>query len=391
MARKRSSKNGRLLLILLLGFAAYYAVMEFRKRRPAGDERDLNSAVVTNLPTNREPDNEETDGPTPETRADGKSGIEVFFSSTYRNDPSVGAADAANIDRRLASFIAGARKSLDCAFYELESQRIADALIGAHDRGIRVRVVGDADYKGNEEMKAVIAAGIPVVFDERGALMHNKFVVVDGVAVWTGSFNATDNCAFRNNNNAVEIRSAELAENYAREFAEMFDRKEFGPRSASNTPHSLVRIGEAEIYNYFSPEDDVPPKIIRYLKAARKSIHFMAFSFSDDAMGDVLMAKKREGIDVQGVVESRGAGSAHSELVRLQPAGVDVRKDGNRFVMHHKVFIIDGVWTITGSYNFSASAATQNDENVLIIKDQGVARRFEEEYKRIRGMAEPSI
>ena len=75
MARKRSSKNGRLLLILLLGFAAYYAVMEFRKRRPAGDERDLNSAVVTNLPTNREPDNEETDGPTPETRADGKSGI----------------------------------------------------------------------------------------------------------------------------------------------------------------------------------------------------------------------------------------------------------------------------------------------------------------------------
>jgi phosphatidylserine/phosphatidylglycerophosphate/cardiolipin synthase-like enzyme len=172
------------------------------------------------------------------------------------------------------------------------------------------------------------------------------------------------------------------------EFAEMFERGEFGPKSTSNTPNTLAKVGGADIYNYFSPEDDIPPKIIRFLRAAKRSIHFMAFSFTDSEIGDVLIERARAGIDVEGVVEKRGADGKGGEFPVLQKAGIPVLKDGNNYVMHHKVFIIDGLWIITGSYNFSASGATSNDENLLVIKSEAVARKFEAEYERVKKMGQ---
>lgn len=394
MPRKRLRSNTRFALLVLTVIATFFVWMEARKKGPSPTPSKETSAQTkrADKATTDNPPSTDTGDEHPPTDDAGTSSsdISIYFSDTYRNDPSIAEHDPNNIDRHMATFIGSARKTLDCAFFELESKRIADALIAARKRGVRVRLVGDSDYKQNEEMRAVIEAGIPVVFDERSALMHDKFVVVDGAAVWTGSFNATDNCSFRNNNNGLTIHSRDLAENYSTEFAEMFDRHEFGITSTANTPHTLVKVGTTDIYNYFAPEDDVPPKIVRYLRTAKKSIHFLAFSFSDDAIGNTLIEKHREGIDVQGVFESRGSTSAHSEMVRLQPAGIQTWKDGNKYVMHHKVFIIDGVWTITGSYNFTASAAKQNDENILIIKNSEVARRFEEEYQRIKRMAQPA-
>lgn len=313
--------------------------------------------------------------------------IEVYFSHTYANKPDIARSYGENIDRQLARFIGAATSTLDCAFFELESQRIADALIAAHLRGVKVRVVGDTDYEMNPEMQAVIDAGIPVIFDQRSALMHNKFVVADNASVWTGSFNATDNCAFKNNNNAVVIRDRRIADNYHVEFAEMFENGEFGPRSSPSTPHSLIKAGGADIYTYFAPEDDVPPKIIRILRSAKKSIRFMAFSFTDADIANVLMEQAGAGVDVEGVVERRGMESKGAQAPRLQRSGVRVLPDGNSFAMHHKVFIVDGMWTITGSYNFTASGAQSNDENLVIIKSEGVARKFSEEYERVRRMA----
>ena len=372
-SRRRLSPLWVLVLCAVAGAAAYRYIADRRSRsaRPPSEvaikqqKREAAPSASAKLPAS----------------------IDVYFSDTYANDPSRGMNDPDNIDRHLAAFIATAHSTLDCAFYELESQRIADALIAAHLRGVKVRIVGDSDYRGNKEMKAVIASGIPVVFDERSALMHNKFVVLDRRSVWTGSYNATDNCSFRNNNNAVAIQSADLAANYAVEFAEMFERHEFGPKSTANTPHSLVKVGEVDVYNYFAPEDDVPPKVIRFLKAAKKSIHFMAFSFADDEIGDALIDRERAGIAVEGVVETRGSDGKGAEMGRLTKAGIPVLKDGNKYVMHHKVFIIDGIWTITGSYNFTGSAATSNDENILIIKSPAVAAKFEGEYIRIKKMA----
>ena len=311
----------------------------------------------------------------------------LYFSNTYANDPAVPARDRSNIDRRLVAIIDDARGSIDGALFELESDEIAGALLRARERGLRGRLVVEEEYERTPQMAEIRKAGIPVVVDNRSALMHNKFFVIDQRSVWTGSFNTTENGARRNNNNGIHVRSPEIAENYAVEFAEMFEDRSFGPRSPSSTPNSLVRLPNADIYNYFGPEDDLRSKTLRYLRLAKQEIRFMAFSFTDDAIGELMVARHREGIDVAGVIESRASSLESSELGRLRQAGVPVMTDGNRYLMHHKVIVIDRTWTILGSYNFSQSGAERNDENILIIKSRPLATLMLAEYDRVVEMA----
>jgi phosphatidylserine/phosphatidylglycerophosphate/cardiolipin synthase-like enzyme len=61
--------------------------------------------------------------------------------------------------------------------------------------------------------------------------------------------------------------------------------------------------------------------------------------------------------------------------------------DGNPRNLHHKVIVIDGRVTVFGSYNFSANADRDNDENLLIVEDPGLATAFEAEYERVRAVA----
>ena len=67
--------------------------------------------------------------------------------------------------------------------------------------------------------------------------MHNKFMVFDRKAVWTGSMNFTENCAYHNDNNGVYIEDAKLAENYTTKFGWMFEQHKFGPAAEQVRPH----------------------------------------------------------------------------------------------------------------------------------------------------------
>jgi len=83
------------------------------------------------------------------------------------------------------------------------------------------------------------------------------------------------------------------------------------------------------------------------------------------------------------VIESRNAGEEYSQYDQLRGVVHDVLTDGNPYIMHHKVIIVDDVTVILGSYNFTASAKTRNDENLLIIHDPKVAALFVAEFGRM--------
>jgi phosphatidylserine/phosphatidylglycerophosphate/cardiolipin synthase-like enzyme len=67
---------------------------------------------------------------------------------------------------------------------------------------------------------------------------------------------------------------------------------------------------------------------------------------------------------------------------------LQVITDGNPYVMHHKVFIIDEKTVIFGSFNFSDNADTANDENLLIVEDPTMAKAFKAEYDRVLAVAQ---
>lgn len=291
------------------------------------------------------------------------------------------------IDGHLVQLIDEAHKSVDVAAYELDLQTVADALVRARQRGVSVRVVTDSDNLSEDAIRSLQEAGIPVRADERAAIMHDKFVVIDDIYVLTGSWNLTVNCTYRNNNNAIIIRSPDLARNYRAEFVEMFEQGQFGPRSPRNTPLPEVTVQGTRIETYFSPEDNPADAVARAVGGARHSIRFMAFSFTDEALAQVMIERARAGVDVSGVIEKRGSETGYGQLVPLREAGIAVLPDGNPYVMHHKVIIIDEETVITGSYNLTGSAARDNDENLLIIHNPEIARLYLEEYERVRQVA----
>lgn len=306
----------------------------------------------------------------------------LYFSSPARGNAP--AERAGGIDAPLAAAIDAARVSLDVAAFELNNPLLAAAILDAAARGLRVRVVSDDEHglRASDGLIAGLqAAGIPVVDDGRSALMHNKFVIIDGRSVWTGSMNLTLNGADRHNNNLLELRAAEAVRRYQAEFDEMFDEGRFGPRSprGDTTP---FRAGSARIALYFGPEDEPAAALYEALAAARERIRFMAFSFTLDDIGSLLLRQAAAGRQLQGIFERVGSESVWSELGPLHCAGLDVRQDGNPYLLHHKVFLIDDDRVVTGSANFSAGGTQSNDENMLIIKDAALAAAYHAEFAR---------
>jgi phosphatidylserine/phosphatidylglycerophosphate/cardiolipin synthase-like enzyme len=306
--------------------------------------------------------------------------VDVFFTSPQEEDAAL---EAGRLDQDLVAAIDAARESVDVAAFILDLEPVADALIRADRQGLRVRLVTDSDYEEARGTTMLQEAGVPVVTDNQSSLMHNKFVIIDGQTVWTGSWNLTQNGTYRNNNNVVVVRSTKLAENYTLEFEEMFVARQFGITSPDVVPHPQLDIGGARLETFFESEGDARGRIIELIEAAETSVHFMAFTFTDDDMAAAMIAQHRSGLEVKGVIEARNIADRGSDFSLLRSAGIDVRPDGNPYMMHHKVIILDGAIVVTGSYNFSLSAANINDENVLILHDAEIAARYTQEFNAL--------
>ncbi len=257
-------------------------------------------------------------------------------------------------------------------------------------RGLVVRMVMESDNADAREVQQIKDAGIPVVGDQHESLMHDKFVVLDRMDVWTGSMNFTVGAAYKDNNNLIHIRSAEVAQDYTTEFEEMFTHHLFGPDAVADTPYPKLTINGTPLEIYFSPDDKVASHILEILNDAQESIYFMAYTITSNDIGNAIIQRSQNGITVTGVMDedqvNTGQGSEYDLFMQM---GLGVWQDGNlKGLMHHKVFIIDEKIIITGSYNFTASAEEENDENVVIIFSPSVAKSYMEEFHRILDQAQ---
>ncbi len=278
-----------------------------------------------------------------------------------------------NCARELIEWIDLAQKKIHCAFYDVDLDEVKEALIKKKNEGVDVEVVTDSDNKevwdGEEFVKE----------DNRSALMHNKFCVIDNQLVWTGSFNPTHRGNEKNNNNAVVYQSQLLAKNYEEEFQELW-KGEFGKGKPGNNP-SIIIDGKL-IENYFCPEDFCANKVIKTIREAQKNIYFMTFSFTHDGIGDELVKADNRGVKIEGVFE-KSQNNKYTEKKKLDEAGIKTRWDGNKANMHNKVFIIDNKTVITGSFNPTRNGDERNDENILIIHDPDVASKFLKEFNQV--------
>lgn len=355
-----------LVLLALLGLYATYALIHTLSHpAPAAPPQSHNSALSRQ--------------------------IQVFFTTPTLRYPDIpNRRTPPPMLRDLISDVSRARTSIEVAAFDLDLPQLVDALIAARRRGVNVRAVIDSENLSDPSVAMLTGRmqnrRIPVIFDRRAPFMHNKFVVIDSAIVWTGSWNLTENCTFRNNNNALRIESRRMAAAYRQEFEQMHTGR-FGTAKRSDALRIATQISDGGIDVYFSPQDKALPFILEQIEQARSNIVVMAFSFTSAPIADALVHAVERGVRVEGVMEKRNAAGTGSVFAHLRANGVDMREDGNCYIMHHKVMIIDGEVVITGSYNFTDNAENANDENLAIIRDAAIARLFLQEYARIQQQA----
>lgn len=312
--------------------------------------------------------------------------IQVYFTDPF----AAGASQRkGGIDENIIRSIDSAYRSIDIAMLNLNLENFGDALVRARRRGVQVRLVMDSSSLDGNLPDRLVKEGIPVIGDRRESLMHNKFIIIDGIEVWTGSLNLTETGTYDDHNNVIQIHSRQIADDFTMEFNEMFVDDLFGDNIRPATPYPEVNIDGYRLEVNFSPDDGIQDRLIQLVQDARSSIEFIAFSFTADPLADAMIERSKSGVRVRGIFDSDQVDSnIGGNYEWMHRVGLDVRRDNLPGQMHDKFIIIDNRIVATGSYNFSKNAEKRNDENMVIIHDPQTAGLYLAEFEKIFASSE---
>lgn len=135
-----------------------------------------------------------------------------------------------HVAEQLIALIDKEEKSIQTAVYSLSHRGIAKALIEAKKRGVAVEVIVDPySVKARSPLKKLADAGVSIlVWDpptvqsgskkEKRPLMHDKFCILGGASVWTGSFNFTEDANLSNQENAILLQDSSIAKKFQEQF-----------------------------------------------------------------------------------------------------------------------------------------------------------------------------
>lgn len=311
-------------------------------------------------------------------------------------------------------------------------QHPADLTPHQRHRQAQLMALGQADA-----VELLLQAGVPLIDDRAdgsagSGLMHHKFMVIDRRVVVTGSTNFSPSCVHGdpedprtrgNVNHLLRFESPALAAVFAGEFGRLWGDgpggapdSRFGLGKASGPPQR-VQVGDTTVEVLFAPHARQDPHqglawLASQLATVQRSLDLSLFVFSAQNLANALAALPQRGVAVRLLADPGFASRPFSEV--LDVLGVS-RTDGDclleadnrvwtrplegvgtpRLVggdkLHHKFAVIDNRTVITGSFNWSPSAAHQNDEVLMVIHSPQLAAHFTREMDRLWRGAELGV
>lgn len=300
--------------------------------------------------------------------------LDVYFSKTEDSQSS-------RVDKLIISDIKSAKDTIYLAMYNFNNEDIEEAIIDAYNRGVAVKIVTDDDQHQNtdanlyDELEQV---GIDVEDDEgfgRG-LMHNKILVIDGNIAWSGSANYTYASFYNNWENFIRFTDKDTIQKYKEQIDELLNKEQL----AGSLKQDSLEL-------YFSPEDSFKSaRLLKLIDSAKRSINFMVFLINDKDIKDALIRAKNRGVEIHGVFDKKQTSFQYryTQYNNLKDANIDVKQIGDSWhKLHNKVIIIDNQIVVTGSYNFSYTSDSKNNENSIVIYDRNIAKKYIDKFNEI--------
>lgn len=288
---------------------------------------------------------------------------------------------------KIVELVDGAKTSVDVSQFTFSVADIADALVRAKGRGVKVRLAIDSAQNVPESKATALAAqGIDVRFvtgkpsgPEGTGILHAKFLLVDGKILLSGSNNYSSTGTTINEENAILVRAGAehpLIQGFSCHFEAIWASDHAAAGACSNASVA------------FTPSS-APVKLLKErIKGAKKSVdvimHHLTFT---DLVKELRNAAQR-GVKVRVLLNATEraahAGGAWNELAA---AGGRIRykrvNEAAYQLLHHKLVIIDGRQMVDGSGNWSGSAFFNNFENYVVVDHPRVMQQMRELYHRL--------
>jgi mitochondrial cardiolipin hydrolase len=134
---------------------------------------------------------------------------------------------------------------------------------------------------------------------------------------------------------------------------------------------------------HFSPGDDCLHAIQQHLRQARSSADICVFTISDNRISEEIKACHRRGVAVRIITDNDKMDDRGSDIYHLARQGLDIRIDRTRYHMHHKFAVVDRTYALTGSYNWTRSAAEYNEENLLVSNDPEISLAYQRKFDQM--------
>lgn len=130
----------------------------------------------------------------------------------------------------------------------------------------------------------------------------------------------------------------------------------------------------------FSPEDDCTEMLVDFIKSSEKKIEICVFTITDDRIANAILLTHSRGKQVRIITDQEKAYDSGSDIRKFAHAGIPIRVDITSQHMHNKFAITDDSLVLTGSFNWTRTAAEHNRENILITPDEYVVRSFVKQF-----------
>ena len=144
-------------------------------------------------------------------------------------------------------------------------------------------------------------------------------------------------------------------------------------------PTASANPGEA----WFSPGEDCRERILDLVRSTRQRLDICVFTITDNLITDAVLEARRRKVEVRIVTDDQKSYDRGSDVEELARAGIPVAVDTSDKHMHHKFAIFDERTLLTGSYNWTRSAFTSNEENIVVITDDPLIESFSQEFERL--------
>ena len=134
---------------------------------------------------------------------------------------------------------------------------------------------------------------------------------------------------------------------------------------------------------YFSPGEECVNHIIDLINEAYNQLDVCVFTISDDRISRAIVDAMKNGVDVRIISDNFKLEDTGSDIEDLCRVGIPVKLDTTENHMHHKFMIVDKKIVLTGSYNWTRSAALYNQENIISSDDEFVVEKFVSEFEKL--------